>query len=149
MEDNYNLQRFVEAQNENFEDVLNELESGRKQSHWMWYIFPQIKGLGKSKIAEKFAISSREEAVAYLNHPILGARLRECTQLINAIEGVSIERVFSHPDNLKFHSSMTLFMVCSKNNTEFEKAINKYFEGKVDTLTLDMMRSVESFKMSD
>ena len=109
MNDPYDLQRFVDAQDPAFEQVCAELHAGRKRSHWMWFIFPQLKGLGHSETARKFAISSRQEAEAYLQHPILGPRLRRCTQLVTEVEGRSIEQIFGYPDDLKFHSSMTLF----------------------------------------
>jgi uncharacterized protein (DUF1810 family) len=100
--DPYDLQRFVDAQNPMFEQVRAELRQGRKQTHWMWFIFPQIKGLGNSPTAIEFAISSREEADAYLKHPVLGPRLRECTRLVNQIEGRSVPQIFGYPDDLKF-----------------------------------------------
>ena len=107
--DIHRLQRFVEAQSEVYEEVLSELRAGRKTSHWIWFIFPQIKGLGRSATAREFAILSREEAVAYAAHPILGPRLRECTSLVNSIEGRAITQILGTPDDLKFRSSMTLF----------------------------------------
>jgi len=136
MKDIYNLQRFVDAQDQNYESIIEELESGLKQGHWMWYVFPQIKGLGRSEVAERFAISCKEEAAAYMEHPILGPRLRRCTQLVNGIEGLSIEQIFSFPDNMKFHSSMTLFICSWDNNKIFKEAIDKYFSGNYDNLTL-------------
>src|SRR5215471_14890599 len=108
-DDPFNLQRFVDAQNSCFDRVRSELQDGKKRSHWMWFIFPQIKGLGHSPMAQKFAISSKEEAAAYLEHPMLGPRLRQCTQLVNCLEGGSIGDIFGNPDDLKFRSCMTLF----------------------------------------
>src|SRR6476661_3785827 len=105
----FNLQRFVDAQSRIMDTVFAELRAGRKRSHWMWYVFPQIGGLGKSVTAQKFAIASLDEAIAYLDHPILAPRLRMCTELVIAIEGRSAEAIFGYPDHLKFHSSMTLF----------------------------------------
>src|ERR1700674_3235264 len=109
MSDSFDLERFLGAQNPDFEDVLMELRRGCKQGHWMWFVFPQIKGLGHSSMARKFGISSRAEAEAYLAHPILGSRLTECTQLVNLVEGRSIEEIFGDVDAMKFRSSMTLF----------------------------------------
>src|ERR1700694_888086 len=109
MEDQYNLTRFVEAQDPLFARVCAELAAGCKESHWMWFIFPQLLGLGSSPAARRYAITSVEEARAYLAHPVLGARLRECTQLVNRIEARTIEEIFGYPDHLKFRSCMTLF----------------------------------------
>src|SRR5713101_3889537 len=107
--DPYNIERFIEAQNRWIEQVQKELQDGHKQSHWMWFIFPQLKGLGHSAMAIRYAISSSQEAEAYLRNPILGPHLRQCTQLVMLVEGRSIERIFGTPDDLKFRSSMTLF----------------------------------------
>jgi len=137
--DHHNLQRFVDAQSPVFEEVCSELQEGRKKGHWMWFIFPQIEGLGYSHLARKFAISSREEADAYLNHPILGPRLRHCTRLIALIEGRSIDQIFGGPDDLKFHSSMTLFANATSDNQVFRDALHKYFGGEPDRLTLERL----------
>jgi uncharacterized protein (DUF1810 family) len=134
--DPYNLQRFVDAQNFRIENVLAELREGRKRSHWMWFIFPQIRGLGHSPAAQKFAISSREEAEAYLRHSVLGPRLRECTQLVNRVEGRSISEIFGNPDDLKFRSCMTLFAHSTQDNQIYLDALQKYCEGKFDPMTL-------------
>jgi uncharacterized protein (DUF1810 family) len=142
MDDPYDLQRFVDAQNPVFEQVCAELKEGRKQTHWMWFIFPQIRGLGSSPTAIEFAISSREEAEAYSKHPILGPRLRECTRLVNQIEGRSVPRIFGYPDDLKFHSSMTLFASTTSENQIFKDALQKYFGGEFDPLTLDRLVSI-------
>jgi len=115
---------------------------GKKSSHWIWYIFPQIQGLGRSWTAEKFAISSLEEANAYLKHPLLGTRLRECTQLVLNIEGSDIEEICDYPDYLKFCSSMTLFFSATTDNRIFEDALVKYFAGEADQLTLDILGCV-------
>jgi uncharacterized protein (DUF1810 family) len=138
--DPYNLQRFLEAQQEDYEDVCAELRAGRKRTHWMWYIFPQIKGLGRSAAADWFAISSLEEAQAYLQHPVLGPRLRECTQLVNLIEGRSLHEIFSSPDDLKFRSSMTLFAQATAENREFLDALRKYSAGEFDPATLGLLK---------
>lgn len=131
------LERFVQAQEPVIERVLTELRAGRKSSHWMWFVFPQIRGLGSSPTAQCFAIASRTEAEAYLRHPVLGPRLRECTQLVNAIEGRSPEEIFGYPDNLKFRSSMTLFAHVTPDNQAFLDALRKYFGGEYDPRTLD------------
>ena len=138
-EDPYNLRRFVDAQDLVFEIVCAELSGGRKQSHWMWFIFPQIAGLGHSPTAQKFAISGRAEAKAYLRHPVLGPRLRRCTELANAIEGRSIHQIFGAPDDLKFHSSMTLFVSVAEDDQLFEESLRKYFGGGLDPQTLERM----------
>ena len=140
--DPYNLQRFVDAQREIFSQVLSELREGRKQSHWMWYIFPQIKGLGSSPMAQRYAILSLDEARAYWGHPVLGDRLRECTQLVTAARGQSIEDILGYPDNLKFHSSMTLFAHAAEpSSTVFEDALRRYFRSEYDHLTMERLRS--------
>jgi uncharacterized protein (DUF1810 family) len=141
--DIHRLQRFVDAQSGAYEEVRSELRTGRKTSHWIWYIFPQIKGLGHSATAREFAILSREEAAAYAAHPILGPRLRECTRLVNAIEGRGIGQILGSPDDLKFRSSLTLFaQVCP--DAIFTDAIHKYYGGEFDALTLDFLRSGRS-----
>lgn len=139
MSDPYHLQRFVEAQDPVYEEVRSELRQGRKDGHWMWFIFPQIKGLGSSSAARIFAISSLEEAEAYLEHPILGPRLRECTRLVNLVEGRSIRQVFGYPDDLKFRSCMTLFAHATPENQVFRDALQKYFGGEFDALTLERL----------
>jgi uncharacterized protein (DUF1810 family) len=108
-DDPYSLQRFLDAQAPVYERVLGELRAGRKRSHWMWFVFPQIAGLGQSEMARRYAISSLAEAKTYREHPVLGARLRDCTALVNQVDGRSIDEIFGYPDDLKFHSSMTLF----------------------------------------
>lgn len=137
--DAYNLHRFLDAQEHVYDTALNELRAGRKSSHWIWFIFPQIKGLGHSGMAQKFAIASLEEAKAYLQHPVLAPRLRECTQLVLNVEGRSAEEIFSSPDNLKFRSCMTLFMTATTDNKIFKDALLKYFDGRPDQLTLDIL----------
>lgn len=136
MNDPYNLQRFVDAQAPVFEQACKELRAGRKQSHWMWFVFPQLKGLGHSATAQYFGIASRDEAQAYLQHPLLGQRLFDCTQLVLQIEHQTIGDVFSCPDDLKFHSSMTLFARAGVDNHAFVEALNKYFAGEPDAATL-------------
>jgi uncharacterized protein (DUF1810 family) len=140
MDDPYNLQRFVDAQQQVFERACRELRQGRKQSHWMWFIFPQIKGLGSSEMAQTFAISSREEAEAYLAHPILGPRLRECSQIVADLQGRPLDDIFGYPDDMKFRSSMTLFAqvaAADKRDKEiFKQCLEKYFGGEPDPATL-------------
>jgi uncharacterized protein (DUF1810 family) len=138
--DPYNLARFVEAQQKDYEDVRAELRAGRKRTHWMWYIFPQIKGLGRSATADRFAITSLNEALAYLQHPVLGPRLRECTRLVNLIDGRSLHEIFGSPDDLKFRSSMTLFAHATAENREFLYALEKYFAGEFDPATLGLLK---------
>jgi uncharacterized protein (DUF1810 family) len=137
--DPYNLQRFVDAQRVVYEQVEMELRSGRKDSHWMWYIFPQIEGLGRSSMAQKFAISSLEEAKAYLDHPLLGLRLRKCSRLVTSVDGQSIEDILGFADNLKFHSSMTLFAHATHDNQVFMDALRKYFRSEFDSQTLSRL----------
>ncbi len=139
MTDAHNLQRFVEAQNPVYPRVLRELRNGQKESHWMWFIFPQLRGLGHSHMANVYGIASRLEAEAYLAHPILGARLKECTQIVNQIEGRSIEEIFGSPDDMKFRSSMTLFARAATDNKIFQDALRKYFAGQPDPLTLQQL----------
>jgi uncharacterized protein (DUF1810 family) len=140
MDDPYYLQRFVDAQQPVYERACRELRQGRKQSHWMWFVFPQIKGLGRSETAQQYAISSREEASAYLAHPILGPRLRECSRIVADLEGVSAEDIFGYPDEMKFRSSMTLFThvaAADKEDKEiFKQCLEKYFGGEPDPATL-------------
>jgi uncharacterized protein (DUF1810 family) len=134
--DPYDLQRFVDAQSSCYERVCEELTEGCKQSHWMWFVFAQIKGLRHSAMAERYAISSLKEATAYLLHPILGPRLRHCSDLVLCIEGRSVEQIFGYPDDLKFGSSMTLFANAQGDTAIFTRALQKFFAGKSDPLTL-------------
>lgn len=140
--DSFNLDRFVRAQDHHgFRQVCSELRNGHKQGHWMWFVFPQLKGLGRSSMAITFAISSRSEAEAYLAHPILGTRLRECTQLVNLVEGRSIHQIFGYPDEMKFRSSMTLFANVATENDIFRSALQKYFDGKPASNTISLLHS--------
>jgi uncharacterized protein (DUF1810 family) len=141
MSDPYHLQRFVDAQDPVYDKVCCELQDGRKKSHWMWFVFPQIEGLGSSPLARRFAISSLAEAAAYLKHPVLGPRLAECTRLVNRVEGRPIEQIFGYPDDLKFRSSMTLFAHATPDNRIFINALQKYFGGEFDPATLARLRS--------
>jgi uncharacterized protein (DUF1810 family) len=137
--DPYNLERFVIAQDPVFERVLSEMRAGAKMGHWMWFIFPQIRGLGRSPISIEYAISSRDEAQAYLQHPVLGLRLKQCTQLVLQVEGRSATDIFDTPDDMKFRSSMTLFAQISPDDGTFQRALEKYFNGVPDQLTLDRL----------
>jgi uncharacterized protein (DUF1810 family) len=136
MADPFNLNRFVEAQAAIYPAVLAELRAGRKASHWMWFVFPQIAGLGRSPTAQFFALSGLAEAEAYLAHPLLGQRLLECTLIVNALEGLSAHRIFGSPDDLKFRSSMTLFARIAPPGSPFQAALDKYFDGASDAATL-------------
>ena len=138
MTDPFDLERFVDAQAPVYPDVVSELRQGRKQSHWMWFIFPQLAGLGNSAMAQRYALSSRDEAVAYLGHAVLGSRLRECTALVNAVEGRTIHQILGSPDDLKFRSSMTLFAAVS-SGPEFAAAIAKFYDGTPDARTLKLL----------
>ncbi len=133
------LQRFVNAQS-GYEQVLEELGSGLKSGHWMWFIFPQLRGLGHSAMAQKYGVASRQEAEAYLNHPLLGPRLKECTNLVLQIQGRSIEQILGPIDAMKFRSSMTLFASLTANPI-FKDALKKYFQGEPDPITLQRLQA--------
>ncbi len=137
--DPFDLQRFVDAQEPVYADVCRELRTGRKESHWMWFIFPQVAGLGHSRTAKRFAIESIDEAAAYLAHPVLGPRLRKCTRLTLGVAGRSAEEIFGWPDWMKFRSSMTLFSETAADNSLFVAALETYFEGEPDEATLSML----------
>jgi uncharacterized protein (DUF1810 family) len=142
MEDKYDLQRFLSAQGESIDGVLQELNHGQKWGHWMWYVFPQVKGLGRSQTAEHFAIKSKEEAMAYLQHPILGTRLIACTDAVNEHHNITAEQIFGYPDYLKFRSSMTLFEKIAEEGEVFTKALQLYFNGEPDMRTLSILNSM-------
>ena len=133
--DRFNLRRFLSAQDPVIEDALGELRAGQKASHWMWFVFPQIQGLGFSSMAKRYALSSWEEARAYHEHPVLGARLRECTRLVLDVEGRRIEQIFGYPDDLKFRSCMTLFAEVAPEEPTYREALQKYFAGEPDPRT--------------
>jgi uncharacterized protein (DUF1810 family) len=142
LEDRYDLRRFVEAQSVVYDQVCAELRTGQKRSHWMWFVFPQIRGLGSSEMAVRYGISGREEARAYLDHPILGPRVVECTGIVVGLEGKTVGEIFGYPDDLKFHSSMTLFgEVEGPAERVFRQALKKYFGGKTDQATLERLAS--------
>lgn len=138
--DPFDLQRFVDAQDPVYARVIAELRAGLKQSHWMWFVFPQIAGLGRSAMAERYAIRSLDEAKAYLARPVLGGRLRECAKLVLAVNGRSVRDIFGAPDDLKFHSSMTLFAHAAPDDPLFSKALEKYFGGKEDAATIERLK---------
>jgi uncharacterized protein (DUF1810 family) len=139
MGDPFELQRFVDAQDRVIDEVRRELKQGRKTSHWMWFVFPQIAGLGHSPTAQRYAIASLAEARAYLDHPVLGGRLRECAGLVNAVKGRSAHDIFGSPDDLKFHACMTLFDAASGGAGPFAAALDRYFAGKRQTASLDRL----------
>jgi uncharacterized protein (DUF1810 family) len=134
--DRFDLQRFVDAQGPVYRRVCEELQAGRKQSHWMWFVFPQIAGLGQSPNAVKFAISSLEEASAFLSHPVLGSRLKECAALAFSVEGRTTRQIFGPVDEIKFRSSMTLFARVAPEAAVFRQCLDKYFGGLPDPATL-------------
>jgi uncharacterized protein (DUF1810 family) len=135
----YDLQRFVEAQEASYQQALSEIRMGRKQSHWMWYIFPQVKGLGSSSMAQRYAIREIGEAEEYLQHPILGSRLIEISSALLELQTNDAYQVFGSPDNMKLHSSMTLFASVSAGNDVFKKVLEKFFQGQRDQATLKML----------
>ena len=138
-DDPHDLQRFVDAQNPVYDRVRAELKSGRKQTHWMWFIFPQIAGLGHSAMAQRYAISSLREAQAYLDHAILGPRLRECTRLLIGVEGRSAREILGPPDDMKFRSCLTLFAHAAPDEQVFRDALDKYFNGDFDRSTVERL----------
>ena len=133
------LQRYVKAQAPVYVQALAELKRGSKQSHWMWYVFPQIAGLGHSSMSYTYAIQSLEEARDYLAHPVLGARLRECCEAVMAVEGRTAHEIFRSPDDLKFRSCMTLFAQAAPEESLFHNLLKKYFDGKADAATLELL----------
>jgi len=140
MSDPFDLQRFVDAQDRVYEAALAELTAGAKRSHWMWFVFPQIAGLGSSAMAQRYAIASLEEAREYLAHPVLGPRLRDCTAAVLAAPHRDAHRVFGSPDDLKFRSSMTLFTEAAPQDPLFRAALGRFFEGDPDARTLEILR---------
>ena len=136
METDFDLERFVQAQAPVYATVLKELRAGHKRTHWMWFIFPQLGGLGSSEMARRYAIRSGDEAAAYLAHPVLGPRLRECATIVDSLDGHTVDEIFGHPDDLKFRSSMTLFSDVAPDEAVFQDCIDKYFDGEPDGETL-------------
>jgi uncharacterized protein (DUF1810 family) len=136
----HDLDRFLEAQEDVYPQVLEELRAGRKRSHWIWFVFPQFDGLGASATSRCYAIRSLEEARAYLRHPVLGARLVECTRAVLDLRGLSATHIFGTPDDRKFRSSMTLFALASGPDSPFAAALTKYFSGEPDARTIELVR---------
>lgn len=145
-DDTFGLRRFLSAQDDVYDRVLAELKSGEKRSHWMWFIFPQIEGLGHSPTSVYYAIKSPEEARAYLAHPVLGSRLRECTEAVLAVKGHSASDIFGYPDNLKLNSSMTLFAHIAGPGSPFARVLDRYFRGEQDARTLQLLEMLEGKK---
>jgi uncharacterized protein (DUF1810 family) len=139
MSDSHNLMRFVSAQDFVYPQVGKELAAGRKTTHWMWFVFPQLKGLGFSAMAQTYGITSLAEAEAYLQHPILGTRLRECVAAVNRIEGSSAHQIFGSPDDVKFRSCLTLFHLAAPDEPLFRQVLEKYFEGDGDPRTVERL----------
>jgi uncharacterized protein (DUF1810 family) len=137
--DPYDLERFVTAQANVYDQALSELAAGRKRTHWMWFIFPQLSGLGQSVMSQRYAIQSPAEAEAYLDHPVLGRRLRDCVSAMLAVKARSAHDILGYPDDLKFRSSMTLFSAVSDDNSLFHMAINRFFEDQPDRKTLELL----------
>jgi len=135
----FDLERFLDAQASVIERVQSELRAGAKRTHWMWFVFPQIAGLGHSAMAERYAIASLDEAKAYAAHPVLGARLRDCTALVLAVEGKAAHAIFGSPDDLKFHSCMTLFARAAPEEPLFAQALERFFSGREDPLTVERL----------
>ncbi len=144
-DDRFDLKRFSSAQESIYESVLAELRSGQKRTHWMWYIFPQIDGLGHSATTKYYAIKNTEEARQYLNHPVLGTRLLECAEAVFAIERRSISEIFDYPDDLKLKSSMTLFAYITNPRSVFARILDKYFHGEPDGRTLQLLEKLKGF----
>ena len=139
MDSDFDLERFVDAQQGVYGSALAELHAGHKRSHWMWFIFPQVAGLGHSAMAQKYAIASSDEAAAYLAHPVLGPRLRECATAVLSHDGVDIDDILPYPDNLKFHSSMTLFADIAPDEALFQACLDRFFDGAADPATLERL----------
>jgi uncharacterized protein (DUF1810 family) len=139
--DPYDLNRFVLAQEDNYQQALSELESGRKRSHWMWYIFPQLDGLGSSSLSKLYSIKSHDEARAYLEHPVLGRRLVECAEAILAVDGKSATTILGSPDDMKLKSCATLFAHVSASGSVFERILDKFYGGERDDATVRLLAS--------
>ena len=139
MNDPFDLRRFIDAQDPVIAEVRAELQRGRKTSHWMWFVFPQPRGLGASAMSRRYAIASREEAAAYLAHPVLGPRLRDCTALLLGIEGRSAHDIFGSPDDMKLKSCATLFACVSPEGSVFHRLLDQYYQGRRDEKTLRLI----------
>ena len=139
MDNGYNLQRFVDAQEGIYATALGELRAGHKRTHWMWFIFPQIEGLGSSEMARRYAIRSADEAAAYLAHPVLGRRLRECSAAVLMHEELGVDEIFGHPDDMKFRSCMTLFADVAPDEALFQDCLDRFFDGMPDAATIEKL----------
>jgi len=139
MDPEFDLERFVDAQRGVYDTALAELRAGHKRSHWMWFIFPQIAGLGRSEMARRYAIASSDEAAAYLAHPLLGARLRECAAAVLAHRDLDVHTIFGDPDDMKFHSSMTLFADVAPDEALFHDNLDRFFGGEMDVATIERL----------
>lgn len=137
--DPFDLRRFVDAQERAYDTALEELRSGRKRSHWIWFVFPQLQGLGRSTTAIRYSITSLDEAKAYLEHPVLGPRLRECARVVTGIQGSTADDIFGWPDNLKVRSSMTLFARATEDNAEFRAVLDGLYDGVEDAVTAELL----------
>jgi uncharacterized protein (DUF1810 family) len=135
----FDLDRFIEAQDRIYDDVRAELTAGAKASHWMWFVFPQLQGLGRSTMAIKYGITDKEETQAYWQHDVLGSRLEECVELVLAVKGKTAFQIFGTPDDLKFRSSMTLFAQAVPDEPMFKRALAKYFDGREDLKTTELL----------
>lgn len=135
------FQHFLEAQAPVYQQVLAELSAGEKRTHWMWFVFPQLKGLGHSSMARKFAIESLDQAQRYAQHPVLGQRLRDCTELVLKVQGRNLSEIFGYPDDLKFHSCITLFTIAVPDELMFESALQRYFNGRKDEQTIAILKA--------
>jgi uncharacterized protein (DUF1810 family) len=142
--DAFDLERFADAQRDIYEQALSEIRGGRKQSHWMWFVFPQLAGLGSSPTSRFYAIENIDEARAYLGHPILGKRLAECAEVVLAIEGKSASEIFGSPDDMKLQSCMTLFALASRAGSIYERVLDKFFAGEQDRETIRLLEGSES-----
>ncbi len=138
----YDLSRFLKAQERDYAQALREIRSGRKRSHWMWYIFPQIQGLGFSHTAQFYAIENLDEAKEYLAHPVLGARLKEISAALLELEGLSASEIFGYPDDLKLRSCMTLFRLADLDCDVFEAVLDRYYDGEPDSRTVRIVREL-------
>lgn len=141
MPDPHDLQRFVVAQDPVIDQVRRELREGAKRTHWMWFVFPQLRGLGSSGMAQRYAIASLDEARGYLDHPVLGERLVDCTRIVNQVEHRTLGQIFGSPDDAKFRSSMTLFAKATTSGGVFEQALDQYCGGVPDARTIELLRS--------
>jgi len=140
MNDPHNLQRFIDAQDPVYDEVVAELTAGKKTSHWIWFVFPQFDGLGRSGMAQRYAVRSKEETLAYWNHPVLGARLKKCIEKMMTVRGRTAFQILGTPDDLKLRSCLTLFATLVPDEPLFKLALEKYFNGHVDPMTLELLR---------